>query len=484
MNKLNKNLKRNKTKKIKKLFATFLLIPTLLIPSFVSAAAPSLIDLKVNNIKIAEKQNTLNKKIEEAQEIKSKKNIESQDKNPIFSSWAAEELNQAQFMGLYPAKNFFDGRDFTKAATLDDAKTCYKLAKEKIESKGISTAGDFSFKDLSRAEILNSISKLLGDEKFEIKNLRAAKIFLGPADEKYLNSKIPLQEMISLYNRAVNKILQENGKVSKGFFYEVSKKDNKIYMLGSIHVGKSSLYPLDENIISALKSSDKIYMEIDVTNKEEAKKMGEKIYYKDGKNLKDDLGEDLYTRVLKIFEGFGMKEDQVKSLKPWAVYNALSSDPAPESPKASFGIESYFMSLSLLNKIQIDELESMEYQSNILENFDKAAYIKMIESLTSEIERNGYKNINSGLDKILDAWQSGERAKMKSILSVKGDEASEKFSQALSSERDKGMAQKIDGLLKKDGKNTYFILIGSAHLVPENSVTGILRDMGYKVVEK
>lgn len=72
MNKLNKNLKRNKTKKIKKLFATFLLIPTLLIPSFVSAA-PSLIDLKVNNIKIAEKQNTLNKKIEEAQEIKSKK---------------------------------------------------------------------------------------------------------------------------------------------------------------------------------------------------------------------------------------------------------------------------------------------------------------------------------------------------------------------------------------------------------------------------
>ena len=55
MNKLNKNLKRNKTKNIKKLFATFLLIPTLLIPSFVSAAAPSLIDLKVNNIKIAEK---------------------------------------------------------------------------------------------------------------------------------------------------------------------------------------------------------------------------------------------------------------------------------------------------------------------------------------------------------------------------------------------------------------------------------------------
>lgn len=483
MNKLNKNLKRNKTKNIKKLFATFLLIPTLLIPSFVSAA-PSLTKLKVNNIKIAEKQNTLNKKIEEAQEIKSKKNINSQDKNPIFSHWAAEELNQAQFMGLYPAKNFFDGRDFTKEATLDDAKTCYKLAKEKIEAKGLETVGDFSFKNLSRAEILNSISKLLGDEKFEIKNLRAAKIFLGPADEKYLNSKIPLQEMISLYSRAVNKVLQDKGKVSKGFFYEVNNKGNKIYMLGSIHVGNSSLYPIDENIIKALKSSEKIYMEIDLSNRAEAKKMRQKIYYNDGKNLKDDLGEELYSRVLKIFQGYGMEEDQVKILKPWAIYNTMASDPKGESPKGSFGVESYFLALSLLNKIEIDELESMEFQSNILSSFDKKTYVEMIENLTAEIEKNGYKNINSGLYTLLDAWQNGDRDKMKSILSLKGDEASEKFNEAILDERDEGMAKKIDAMLKKDGKNTYFILIGSAHLVPENSVTGILKNMGYKVIEK
>lgn len=291
--------KNSKIKKFKKIFSSLLLVPALLLPSFVSAAAPVVTEVKANNIKTEEKQNTLDKKIEEVQEVKSKKEDLSQNKNPIYSSWAIKDLNEAQFMGLYPAKFVLDGKDFTKPVTLDDAVACYELAREKIEERDLVTGGDFAFKDLTRAEILNSISKLLNDEKFEMKNLREAKIFLGSADEKYLNSKIPLQEMISLYNRAVNKILQDAGLVSKGFFYEVSNKDNKIYMLGSIHVGKSSLYPLDENIISALKSSDKIYMEIDVTNKEEAKKMGEKIYYKDGKNLKDDLGEDLYTRVLK-----------------------------------------------------------------------------------------------------------------------------------------------------------------------------------------
>lgn len=85
---------------------------------------------------------------------------------------------------------------------------------------------------------------------------------------------------------------------------------------------------------------------------------------------------------------------------------------------------------------------------------------------------------------MLLAWSAGDRDKMKKILSRPGDETSEKFNEVLLSERDKKMAQKIDAMLKKDGKNTYFILVGSAHLVPENSVTGILKNMGYKVIEK
>lgn len=473
-------------KKIKKLLINLVLVPTLLIPNMTFAAvdAPLVTEVKIENKKIKENENTLDKKIEEAHEVKSKKGDISSQKSPIFSPWATKDLNDAQFMGLYPAKNFFEGKDFTKATTLDDAKLSYKLAKEKIEERGIETAEDFNFKDLSRLETLNSISKLLNDEKFEIKNLRDSKIFLGSVDEKYLNEKIPLQEMLSLYNRAVNKVLQDKGKVSKGFFYEIENKGNKVYMLGSIHVGKSSLYPIDKDIVNALKSSDKIYMEIDLSKKDEAKAMQEKIYYKDGKTLKDDLGEDLYKRVLKIFEVFGMTEDHVKKIRPWAVYNTLSVDPSGTAANASYGVESYFLALSLLNKIEIDELESIKFQSDLLSNFDNASYIKMIEGLTTEIENNGYKNINAGLDNLLDAWTKGDKAKMKNILSQEGDEASEKFNEVLLKERDKGMAKKIDTMLKKDGKNTYFILVGSAHLVPDNSVTGILKNMGYEVVEK
>lgn len=476
-------------KKIKNLLLSLGLIPLLISPTLAAneKVTPQVTEIRVEEVKARSEdknpQNTLDKKIEEAHEVKSKPDSKK-NPSPSYSSWAVRDLSDAQFMGILPAKTFYEGKDFKKPVTLEDARETYKLSKEKIQSCGIKTGGDFAFKDLSRLEALNSISKLLNKKAFDIKDLRDSKIFLGSSDEKYLKEKIPFQEMVCLYRRAVNKVLQDGGKTSKGFFYEVNNKGNKIYMLGSIHVGRDWLYPIDEGILNALKSSDKIFMEIDTTNKKEAKKMEEKLYYKDGRTLKDDLGDELYARVLRIFKGFGLTEDKLIKLKPWAVYNTLSVDPRLDAPKASFGVESYFVSMSLLNKIEIGELESMEFQANLLANFDQDAYIKMIESITSEIERNGYKNINDGVDKMLTVWSAGDRDKMKKILSRPGDEASEKFNEVLLSERDKKMAEKIDAMLKKDGKNTYFILVGSAHLVPENSVTGILKNMGYKVIEK
>lgn len=475
-------------KKFKKILTTLALVPTLFLPNFAFAqedTSPAVTEIKVeesvsNN---AENQNTLDKKIEESKEIKSKEKT-PKIKSPSFSPWASVDLNDVQFMGLYPASSFFEGKDFRKAITLEDANTAYKLAKEKIESRGLKTGGNFTFKDLTRLETLESISKLLNDDKFAVKNLKESKIFFGQEDEEYLNSKIPLEEVLALYNRATKKILQDNDKVAKGFFYEIENKNNKVYMLGSIHIGKSSMYPIDQNIINSLKDSDKIFMEIDLTNQEKLKEMQEKMYYKDGGSLKNDLGEELFARVANIFKDFGMTEDQVNKLKPWAIYNSLSVDPKGEVATATYGIESYFLALSLLNNLELGELESVDFQSDLLSNFDKESYISMIKNLTDEIEKNGYKNINAGLNEMLSAWEVGNKNKMISLLSSDGDEASQKFNEALLSERDKNMAKKIDAMLKEDGENTYFILVGAAHLVPENSVTGILKDMGYKVLEK
>lgn len=459
-----KFIKKNK-KKLKNIMALFVLAPALVIPTFAEGA------------KAVEK--TTNTKVEETQNPNTQ-NI----KFPTFSNWATHDLNEAQFMGIFPNERFYDGTDYRKEAKLEELKKAYELSKNKLEKNSIKTGGDFEFKNLTRIEVLNSISKLLNKSEFKIKDLQDKNIFRGKSDEKYLNTKIPLQEALALYARSVNGVLQENDKTSKGYFYEVKNKGNTIYMLGSIHVGKNEMYPIDEEIINSLKKSQEIYMEVDLSNPEAAKIMQEKMYYKDDNTLKADLGDELYAKVVKIFNGFGLKEEAIRKMRPWAIVNSLSIDPTGQTGNAAFGVESYFLSQALLNGIKVGELESIEFQRDLLSGFDKETYITMIKNNVEEIEKNGYKNMNAQLDEMLESWIKGDKKVIAESFRQNSNDPSAKFNNALVETRDVKMAEKIDKLLKQDGKNTYFILVGAAHLVPDESVTGILKDKGYEVVEK
>lgn len=470
-------------KNIKKLITTLLLIPALIVPTFAATVEDVVLDNKevVTENKISDKDDSLDNKIEDIKEVENSEDNSSPNEFLSLSPWAVNDLNEVQFMGLFPIERFLDGSDFRKVATLADANTVFKLSKEKLSSAGIDT-GNFTFKDTTRLEILKSISSLIKDE-YSIEKLKNQKVFMGSSGEKYLNSKIPLEEMLALYRRAVNQKLQKENQTSEGFFYEVKNNKNTVYMLGSVHVGGPKMYPLNKEITDALIKSSKIYMEIDLTKEEAAKVVQDKSYYKDNSTLKDDLGEELYKRVVNIFESYGIPESSIEKMRPWALYNNLSSDPSKSALAASYGIESYFISQALLNKIPIDQLETVEYQSNVLSEFDKETYIEMIKNIVPEIEKNGYTNLNKSMDGLLNAWVEGNDKKL--IFYIDGGSSAEKeFTNALTFERDKNMAKKIDKLLKQDGENTYFVLVGSAHLVPENSVTGILKEMGYDVNRK
>ena len=55
---------------------------------------------------------------------------------------------------------------------------------------------------------------------------------------------------------------------AKGVFYKAEANGNTVYMLGSIHVGDSTMYPIDSDIIDAYNSSSELFVEADITNAE------------------------------------------------------------------------------------------------------------------------------------------------------------------------------------------------------------------------
>ena len=57
----------------------------------------------------------------------------------------------------------------------------------------------------------------------------------------------------------------------------------------------------------------------------------------------------------------------------------------------------------------------------------------------------------------------------------------EEYFNKLFTERDKGMAEKIDELLSSEGSTTYFVVVGTGHYISDYSVLDILEEMGYEV---
>jgi uncharacterized protein YbaP (TraB family) len=106
-------------------------------------------------------------------------------------------------------------------------------------------------------------------------------------------------------------------------------------------------------------------------------------------------------------------------------------------------------------------------------------------------------NVSSGeiLDIYLDLWQAGDVEKFKNLVTAQDDQSMDiglsgtekaymdEYNNKLVKQRDKGMAEYIDNLLKAEGNNTYFVIVGSAHYISDYSVLDILKDKGYEITQ-
>lgn len=413
-------------------------------------------------------------------------------KEPIFSPWATFDINEAIYIGLIDDNNFANF-DFTKDVSLDFAKKVYKNSREKLEKNNIDVSKDFDFKLLTKEETLKSIASLLKLNGEPIKSLRDEKIFMGTGkniDQNYLNSKISSQEFLSLYRRAVNKSIQKNNRASNGFYYEITKGENTIHLLGSIHLANPNLYPIREDIMSDFKNSSELILELDAENLQKVAEIIAKNNIRTEGSLEDDLGKDLYNRVEKILKPYGLTDEILQKMTPQSLYNAISLDPNRSAKEAGFGVDFYFLKLANLYGKKINGLESAELQANILkdESLNTEIFIKLIEDIVDEIEKNGFKSSNETLDKMQNAWIKGDIKMLNEIESMSNaediDDSIKEYNNSLFGDRDINMAKKLEKVLNAKEKREVFVVIGSYHTTLDKSARAILESNGYKVVRK
>ena len=249
-------------------------------------------------------------------------------------------------------------------------------------------------------------------------------------------------------------------------------------MLGSIHLLKKDIYPLNHTIERAFDKSDALAVEADINDisRLDVQKLIASSFYSGDDSLDKHVARDTFDAVVDNATRLGLPVEFVYKQRPWFLGLTLES---LELMKAGYdpeyGIDKHFLTKAT-GKKKILELESLDYQVDMLSGFNDTEQELFLLYTLKDL-----KILGEEVDKLVDAWKSGAAEDMNSIISksFSEDERFRPIYEKLIYKRNRKMAQKIEGFLGTNG--TYFVVVGAAHLLGERGIIQLLRGKGYAV---
>ena len=420
---------------------------------------------------------------------------------PDFSPWALQDLNEGERYGIFETSWYYE--DFRNQITPERAGGLIEGVERRLVLLGFEAADDFSLQafdsPMTRGDYLKELYRLLDFYGYDVgespeKLFTKLGVLKGTGIGYALDSPCTTEHGVVFGTRLIQALYSELGEGSKGFMWLAEKGDNKVYLLGSIHIGDSGVYPVNDSIRKAFDESQSLYVEANLFDQSGGMEyFMEKSMYQDGTNIKDHIPEELYAKVVKALELYGIPYDAYSSFKPWSLANNLNAIHASSSGSleggqqaAMLGIDIYFMTNAMLAEMPIVELEGIAFQADMFDGLSKEVQEKYLESIVDSILEPSEKEDDEQdlLKEWLMQWQKGDHESftesyMNSV--EEEDESSKELTLMLFGERDKNMADKIMALLDSEGEATYFLVVGAGHFTVENSIIDRLQASGYNV---
>ncbi len=300
-------------------------------------------------------------------------------------------------------------------------------------------------------------------------------------------------------NKTTNNEKEENKPVGKEkitpLMYEVTKEgsSNKIYLFGTIHVSdlKEENYP--SYVIDAYKDSDIVSPEFNILeikgNMQKTTEYVQKMMLNDGTQLKDHLSEKVYNNLIALLKDKNVYSFTYEYLKPYTVQSILTDLLSKDAKiNGNVGVDEFFLKKATEDKKEIIDVESADYQLDLMESIPEQTYELIIKSSLAD-----YQKEVLGIKMLYSAWKQGDSAMLSTLLGGSSneeimknysDEEKELIKDYYSKtiyERNASMKDKLVELFDQDKK--VFFMVGTAHIVGENGVANLLEKEGFTVTQ-
>lgn len=265
------------------------------------------------------------------------------------------------------------------------------------------------------------------------------------------------------------------------FFWEIRAKDASIYVQGTIHVADKSFYPIEEAVVTAFDTSDRIVSE--VGGLKEIQAFATEMQQLTLENMNSDPEKNILKHLSEqetalLYAAIGQEAaQQLAVFNPWVLNLALSQLFLNAAGlDAADGIDLYFMQRA--GEKPIGALETARQQIAALSYGSFEDQLLILKDTINGLQKSD-ENIEE-IQTLRRIYLANEKKELAAFLaeSMKypesfSQEKKQAFINVLFKDRNEQWGKKFDEYLKAGGKT--FVFAGVGHFLGESNVFDLMR---------
>ncbi|HEU4472873.1 MAG TPA: TraB/GumN family protein [Flavisolibacter sp.] len=245
------------------------------------------------------------------------------------------------------------------------------------------------------------------------------------------------------------------------------------YLFGTMHMICANDIELSDSLRSAIRNSDKVYLELDMDDMFQMLGAMTKMSMRDDTTLADLLSLEEYKKVKDHFAEKGglIPFSMLERYKPMLIGSMIIEQSA--NCENMIIMENLVMTAAKEYDKEVSGLETMDYQLGI---FDSIPYKLQAQQLLKMVQGTAGGEDDQEMKLLTEAYRNQQLDKMDEL--TKKEEGIQQFTELLLYNRNANWAKKLQALM---AKNSLVVAVGAGHLPGEKGVINLLRKAGYKV---